>query len=96
MNLGFGDAIALAQAVSTHIKTQEDDVLTNYSRSRRDRALHVINLASGTFKVYRWLMNTYPFLRRVLGFIMSHMKFLQSRLILKVSGLDIRSVVRRS
>ena len=96
MNLGFCDAIALAQAVSTHIKTQENEVLTNYSRSRCDRALHVIKLASGTFKVYQWLMNTYPFLRRVLAFIMNHMKFLQSRLILKVSGLDIRSVARRS
>jgi 2-polyprenyl-6-methoxyphenol hydroxylase-like FAD-dependent oxidoreductase len=32
MNLGFCDAIALAQAVSTHIKSQENEVLTDYSK----------------------------------------------------------------
>jgi len=96
MNLGFCDAIALSQAVSAHIKSHEDEVLTNYSRSRCERALYVTNLANGTFKVYQWLMNTYQFLRRVLAFVMTHLKFLQSRLILKVSGLDIKAVARQS
>jgi 2-polyprenyl-6-methoxyphenol hydroxylase-like FAD-dependent oxidoreductase len=88
MNLGFGDGIALAHAVSAHIKSQESEVLTTYSRSRLDKARYVIHLASRTFKGYQWMMNTYPFLRRVLAFILNHVKFLQSKLILKVSGLD--------
>lgn len=87
MNLGFRDALALSEAISAHMKSQDNEILMNYSRSRRDKALYMVNLASTTLKGYRWLMTTYPFMRRIFAFIMTHVKFLQKKLILKVSGL---------
>lgn len=87
MNLGFRDVLTLSQAISVHMKSQDNEVLINYSRSQRDRALYMVNLADNTVKGYRWLMTTYPFMRRIFAFIMTRVKFLQKKLILKVSGL---------
>ncbi len=62
LNLGMCDAIALAKTISEHIKTQDAQVLLNYSSNRRARAIQVVEISSGAMSTLVRLMKS-TFLR---------------------------------
>jgi 2-polyprenyl-6-methoxyphenol hydroxylase-like FAD-dependent oxidoreductase len=57
------DAIELVKIISAHIKSQENQLLLNYSTNRRARAIQVIELANSGMSIFVRLMNS-TFIRR--------------------------------
>ena len=58
LNLGMCDAVALAKAISVHIKSQDTQLLPNYSANRRARAIRVVELASSSISTLIRLMDS--------------------------------------
>jgi len=87
LNLGMCDAIALARAISVHIKSQDNQILLDYSTTRRARAVQVIeSTSSGLLNLIR-IRNSTFFRRWIVGFILNRVGFLKSRIVWWLSGL---------
>jgi hypothetical protein len=79
--------MALARAISVHIKSQDNQNLLDYSTTRRARAIQVIeSTSSGLSNLIRTRNSTF-FRRWIVGFILDRVGFLKSRIVWWLSGL---------
>ena len=87
LNLGICDAMRLAKTISSHTKSQDNQLLFDYSTNRRARAVQVIELSSSGLSMIGRIRNS-AFIRRwIVGFIFNRIGFLKSRVVWRLSGL---------
>lgn len=95
LNLGLCDAIALAEAISTHIRSQNDQPLLNYSTNRRRRAIQVIELAKGVQSTFDRLLGNKFFRQWIVGLILNRLGFFKSWMIWRLSGLGTNTAAAK-
>ena len=95
LNLGICDAVALAEAVSTHITSQNDQPLLNYSTNRRRRAIQVIEFANSAQSMFDRLLGNTFFRRWIVGVILNRLGFVKSWIIWQLSGLGANAVAAK-
>ena len=89
------DAVALAKTISAHIKSQDDQLLLDYSTTRHTRAIQVIELANSSLARNFRLINS-PFFRRwIVGFIVDRLEFLKSWIVWRLSGLGTNTTTTK-
>ena len=90
LNLGMCDAVALAKTILAHSKGQDDQLLLNYSTTRRARAAQVIELSSNGLSILNRIGES-AFIRRwVVGFVLNRIGYLKSGIVWRLSGLGAK------
>lgn len=90
LNLGMCDAIALAKTISVHIKTQDPQLLLNYSSNRRARAIRVVEISRSAMSTLVRLMNSTLLRRWLVKHILDRVGFLKYQVIWQLSGLGAK------
>ena len=93
MNLGICDAVALGRTLPKHFSSgaQDNHLLEEYSRKRQIVAKNVIELATRTLNMTRYLVAMPGLVRRLVAGVMDYMSFMKRRSILQLSGVMNRA-----
>jgi len=95
LNLGMCDAMALAKAISAHIKSQDNQTLLDHSTTRRTRAIQVIKLSSSSRSVLVRIRTSAFFRQWIVGPVLNRMGFLKSWIVWQYSGLGSRATAAK-
>lgn len=89
------DALALARTISEHNKSQDDQLLLNYSTTRRARAIQVIGLAGKSLWILTRIGQS-AFIRRwIVGLILNRLGSLKAWIVWQLSGLGANATVAK-